>query len=76
MHQDKRGIILMCAQGLVPATLAIIALNLQIPLANSFLNIVTYVIIITNVVTAAGAVLSRRGSKKHSRPVEVTVAGS
>jgi cell volume regulation protein A len=76
MHQDKRGIILMCAQGLVPATLAIIALNLQIPLANSFLNIVTYVIIITNVVTAIGAVLSRRGSQKKSQPVEVTVAGS
>jgi cell volume regulation protein A len=76
IRRERRGIILMCAQGLVPATLAIIALNLQIPLANSFLNIVTYVIIITNVVTAAGAVLSRHGSRKQARPLEVTVAGS
>jgi len=78
MRQDRRGIILMCAQGLVPATLAIIALNLQIPLADSFLNLVTYVIIITNVVTAVGAVLSRHngGSQKPPQPVEVTVAGS
>jgi cell volume regulation protein A len=77
MRKDKRGIILMCAQGLVPATLAIIALNLQIPLANSFLNIVTYVIIITNVVTAIGAMLSsRHRNQKYSQPVDVTVAGS
>lgn len=50
----------MCAQGLVPATLVIIALNLKLPLANNFLSIVTYVIILTNIVTAAGAILGRR----------------
>ena len=60
MSREKRVIILMCAQGLVPATLAILALNLQIPLANSFLNLVTYVIIITNVVTAGGSIISLR----------------
>jgi len=60
---DKRIIVLMCAQGLVPATLAIIAVNLGLPLANSFLNIVTYVIILTNVVAATGAVLRRRRDK-------------
>lgn len=60
LSKEKRVIILMCAQGLVPATLAILALNLQIPLANSFLNLVTYVIILTNVVTAVGSIIRLR----------------
>jgi potassium/hydrogen antiporter len=64
LSKEKRGIILMCAQGLVPATLAILALDLQIPLANSFLNIVTYVIILTNVVTAGGSIISLRRKKE------------
>jgi cell volume regulation protein A len=66
MRSERKGIILMCAQGLVPATLAIIALNLELPLANDFLSIVTYVIIVTNVVTAAGAILDRRRRKRAS----------
>jgi NhaP-type Na+/H+ or K+/H+ antiporter len=56
LSSDQRVIELMCAMGLVPATLAIISVNLGIPLANSFLNIVTYVIVLTNIVSAAGAV--------------------
>jgi cell volume regulation protein A len=64
MRRERRGIILMCAQGLVPATLAILALNLELPLANDFLNIITYVIILTNVVTAAGSILSRKQHKR------------
>jgi cell volume regulation protein A len=64
MRRERRGIILMCAQGLVPATLAILALNLKLPLANDFLNIITYVIILTNVVTAAGSILSRKQHKR------------
>ena len=60
---DRRTIILMCPQGLVPATLAIIAVNLGIPMANSFLNIVTYVIILTNIVAAAGAIFRLRRQK-------------
>ena len=67
MRGERQGIILMCAQGLVPATLVIIALNLNIPLANDFLSIVTYVIIITNIITAAGAILERR--RQRSRPI-------
>jgi potassium/hydrogen antiporter len=63
LSKEKRGIILMCAQGLVPATLAILALDLQLPLANSFLNLVTYVIILTNIVTAGGSIISLRGKK-------------
>ena len=67
MRGERQGIILMCAQGLVPATLVIIALNLNIPLANDFLSIVTYVIIITNIITAAGAILERR--RQRPRPI-------
>jgi hypothetical protein len=48
----------------VPATLVIIALNLEIPLANDFLSIVTYVIILTNIITAVGAILSRRQHRR------------
>ncbi|MDG6949426.1 MAG: cation:proton antiporter [Nitrososphaerota archaeon] len=56
LAQNRRDIIMMCAQGLVPATLAIIAVNDGLPHANSFLNAVTYVIILTNVIAAIGAV--------------------
>lgn len=77
IRNERRGIIMMCAQGLVPATLAIIALNLQIPIANDFLSIVTYVIILTNVITAAGAILGRRRRRENQpKPVIVTIAGS
>ena len=43
---------LVCGQGLTPATLAILAVSLQLPLSDTFINIVTYVIILTNVVTS------------------------
>lgn len=71
-RSERRGIILMCAQGLVPATLVIIALNLQLPLANDFLSIVTYVIIITNIITAVGAILSRRRQSNKSTYSQLT----
>lgn len=58
----RRLMVMMCAQGLTPATLAIIALNDGIPLAPTFLNIVTYVIILTNVVTTFGSFwVARKG---------------
>jgi len=63
LRQSRREIILMCAQGLVPATLAIIAVNLALPHADSYLNIVTYVIILTNVVTAIGGITRLRNQK-------------
>ena len=67
LSSDKDTIVLLCAMGLVPATLAIIAVNLGLPLANSFLNIVTYVIILTNLVAAGGAVLRRRSDRRAKR---------
>ncbi|HTY75909.1 MAG TPA: cation:proton antiporter [Candidatus Nanoarchaeia archaeon] len=59
----KREILLMCAQGVTPATLAILAVSLQLPYADTFVNIVTYVIIMTNVITTAVAVASARKHK-------------
>ena len=50
----------MCAQGLTPATLAILAVSLQLPHSDTFVNIVTYIIILTNIVTTVGAILSQR----------------
>ena len=63
LRQNSREIILMCAQGLVPATLAIIAVGEGLPHADSFLNIVTYVIVLTNVVTAIGSITRLRSQK-------------
>ncbi|MDG6911742.1 MAG: cation:proton antiporter, partial [Nitrososphaerota archaeon] len=63
LAQNRRDIIMMCAQGLVPATLAIIAVNDGLPHANSFLNAVTYVIILTNMIAAIGAVWRIRNQK-------------
>jgi cell volume regulation protein A len=64
LYSERRVIVLMCAQGLTPATLAILALSLQIPLADTFLNIVTYVIILTNIVTTVGSILNMRQQKR------------
>jgi cell volume regulation protein A len=60
LSQERKTIVLMCAQGLTPATLAVLAVTLQLPLADTFLNIVTYVIILTNVVTTIGSILKMR----------------
>jgi cell volume regulation protein A len=64
LSSDKKTIVLMCAQGLTPATLAILAVGLQIPFADTFLNIVTYVIIFTNIVTTAGAFINHRSNRR------------
>ncbi|MDG6985199.1 MAG: cation:proton antiporter [Nitrososphaerota archaeon] len=63
LGKDMGSIVLMCAQGLVPATLAIIAVDDGLPHASAFLNIVTYVIILTNIVTSAGAIWRIRRQK-------------
>jgi potassium/hydrogen antiporter len=73
--KSRSAIFLMCAQGLTPATLAIIAVNVGLPLAPIFLNIVTYVIILTNVVTTAGSFwIARKGrlALVHPKPEPVS----
>jgi len=62
--KEKKEIIVMCAQGLTPATLAILAVNLQLPHANNFLILVTYVIVFTNVVTTIGSFFAQRKRKE------------
>ena len=66
LKNDRRAIVLMCAQGLTPATLAILAVSLQLPLADTFLNIVTYVIILTNIVTTVGSIIYARNQNHNS----------
>ena len=63
LSNEKRKILLMCAQGLTSATLAILAVSLQLPYADIFVNIVTYVIVLTNLVTTAGAIFNMRRQK-------------
>jgi len=62
-QKDRRKIILMCAQGLTPATLAIVAVDAGLPLGDTFLELVTYVIILTNVVTHGRFNMDRKKRK-------------
>jgi len=54
LEKDKQIIFFICAMGIVPATLSIVGLNEGLPLANTFVNLVVYVIILTNIVTTVG----------------------
>lgn len=67
LEKDRQIIFLICAMGIVPATLSIVALNAGLPLANTFLNLTVYVIILTNIVTTAGVLwVSRKaGTVSH-----------
>ncbi len=60
---DRYKILLMCAQGLTPATLAVLAVNAGLPLGSTFLTLVTYVIIFTNVVNTAGSIWITRNMR-------------
>ncbi len=64
MKSDKKAIMISIAQGLTPATLAALAISYNIAHANTFLTIVTYVIILTNIVTTVGSFMILRNSKK------------
>ena len=64
LAKDKKIITLMCALGLTPATLAILTVAEGIPLADTFVNIITYVIIFTNIVTAGFSIYYLRGKKQ------------
>jgi cell volume regulation protein A len=80
LGKSRPEIILLSAQGVTQATLAIIALDVGIPLGNLFLSIVAYVIIITNVVTTVGSVWIRRkkshGLETHPEPLPEVSAPS
>jgi Na+:H+ antiporter len=60
LSKSRPEIVLLSAQGVTQATLAILALNHGLPLGSEFLSVVAYVIIITNVITTVGSVWIRR----------------
>lgn len=63
MQKDLKPIVLLCAQGLTTATLAIVALTEGLPLANTFINLTVYVVILTSIVTTVGSVWVARKFK-------------
>ncbi|MDE1765046.1 MAG: cation:proton antiporter [Thaumarchaeota archaeon] len=63
LHADRYAIFLICAQGVVPATLSISALSDGIPLANTFVSLAVYVIILTNIVTTVGLMMLVRKNR-------------
>ncbi len=66
--KDKKIIFASMAQGLTPATLAILSINYGIQHANLFLTYVTYVIIITNIVTMVGTfIITRKANAAHPK---------
>lgn len=67
LYKNRYKILLMCAQGLTPATLAVIAVNSNLPLGEVFLSLVTYVIILTNVVNTAGSFWIARQTRSTSK---------
>ena len=71
MVKDKLPIFISLAQGLTPATLAILALEYGIPQADTFLVLVTYVIILTNIVTTVGAFITLKGKKVRTNAASV-----
>ncbi len=71
LSNERRQILLTCAMGLTPATLGVLAISLQLPHANTFLNLVTFVIILTNVVTTIGSIVNLR--QQNQRYLEPTV---
>ena len=60
MSKNRPEVVLLSALGVTQATLAILALSFGVPLANTFLGLVAYVIILTNVITTLGSVWIRR----------------
>ena len=64
LYGQRKLITLMCAQGLTPAILAVVTLTYNLPLANSFVNIVVFVILLTNIITAIGAYATMRSNKR------------
>ena len=63
MAKNRSEVVLLSAQGVTQATLAILALNYALPLAGTFLGLVAYVIIFTNLITTIGSVWIRRRTK-------------
>ena len=60
---DSNLITMMCAMGLTPATLAIISVNMGLVHSDTYLNLVTYVILFTNAITAYASIRRMRRNR-------------
>ncbi|MDG6989656.1 MAG: cation:proton antiporter [Nitrososphaerota archaeon] len=54
MSTEKRVAVLFIAQGLTPATLSVLAYSMGLPMSNTYLALVSFVIVFTNIITTAG----------------------
>jgi len=85
LAQQKSIITLMCALGLTPATLAILTVtyNREFPdklqLADTFVSVITCVIILTNIITAIGTgyyLMKQKKTKKTAEQQQLTLQES
>ncbi len=65
--KDRSMITIMCAQGIVPASLSIYLLGFNVPLKETFVSVITYIIILTNLVTTLGVWWSSRHRRSKRR---------
>lgn len=63
LSKDRGPILLLSAQGVTQATLAIIAWNEGLQLGSTFLSLVAYVVILTNLIATIGSLWIRRRRK-------------
>ncbi|RLG61432.1 hypothetical protein DRN84_03580 [Candidatus Geothermarchaeota archaeon] len=61
VYGDRMTITILCAQGIVPASLSIYLLRYNLPLKYTFMTLITCIIILTNLVTTIGVWLISRG---------------
>jgi len=59
-YNYKETITVLCAQGIVPATLSIYLLRYSIPDKYLYLALITYIIILTNLITTIGTYIQSR----------------
>jgi len=60
VYGDRMTITILCAQGIVPASLSIYLLRYNLPLKYTFMTLITCIIILTNLVTTIGVWLIGR----------------
>ncbi len=64
IKRERMIITVMCAQGMVPATLSIYLLRYNLDLNLVFMSLITYIIILTNIVTTIGVWIFSNRLKK------------
>jgi len=64
-YKDRLIITVLCAQGIVPASLSIYLLRYNLPLKYTFMALITYIIILTNAITTIGVWIISRKKKTY-----------